>query len=228
MGHPLWPLRDLVVRTPRLELRLPSDAELCELAALARRGLHTQGPYPFLQDWLVQDSPAYERSFYRFHLSCISGWSPEQWTYVPVALVDGEVVGTQDIATRRFRDSRVVHTGSWLGAEHQRRGLGVEMRHAILHLAFAGLGAEVAMSSARVGNEGSLGVSRRLGYVENGRDRILFGDGPDTEIRLRLDRADWEPQRRDDIEILGLEACLADVGLDPVEGGPDLGSGSGD
>ena len=35
MTHPYWPLFDLVVRTPRLELRPPDDSMLVELARCA-------------------------------------------------------------------------------------------------------------------------------------------------------------------------------------------------
>ena len=192
---------------------MPTDAEHVELAALAKAGVHTSGPYPFLQDWALLESPAFERGYYRFHHSTIANWSPTAWNLELGVFVDDEPVGFQGAFARDFPTRRVVDTGSWLGAAHQRRGLGVEMREAILHLGFVGLGAEVAASSARVGNKGSLGVSRKLGYRENGRDLITFGDGPATEIRLRLDREDWEPRRRADIELVGLEACLADFGL---------------
>ena len=37
-GHP-WPLFDLRLRTPHLELRLPNDDELLELARVARAGI---------------------------------------------------------------------------------------------------------------------------------------------------------------------------------------------
>jgi len=55
-------------------------------------------------------------------------------------------------------------TGSWLGAAYQGRGLGTEMRAAVLTYAFEHLGATAARSGALGGNEQSLGVSRKLGY----------------------------------------------------------------
>ena len=59
-------------------------------------------------------------------------------------------------------------TGSWLGRRFQGRGLGKEMRAAVLGFAFDGLGAEVAETSAFLDNLPSNGVSRALGYEENG------------------------------------------------------------
>ncbi len=41
-------------------------------------------------------------------------------------------------------------TGSWLGRAHQGRGLGKEMRQAALHIIFAGLGAQQAVTRACV------------------------------------------------------------------------------
>ena len=35
MGHPYWPLFDLVIRTPRLELRPPTDDDVVAIVALA-------------------------------------------------------------------------------------------------------------------------------------------------------------------------------------------------
>jgi len=82
------------------------------------------------------------------------------------------------------------------------------MRAAVLHLAFAGLGAVRAESGAWHDNAASLAVSRRLGYEESGDDRRLRGGAPDREVRLVLRRDRWEQHRRDDIELIGLEPCL--------------------
>jgi hypothetical protein len=41
-AHP-WPLFDLRVRTPNLELRLPTDDDLLELARVARAGIVAAG-----------------------------------------------------------------------------------------------------------------------------------------------------------------------------------------
>jgi RimJ/RimL family protein N-acetyltransferase len=63
------------------------------------------------------------------------------------------------------------------------------MRAAVLHLAFAGLGAEYATSEAFTDNAASLGVSRKLGYVLDGFYRQVIRGKPATQQRLRLDRA---------------------------------------
>jgi len=82
------------------------------------------------------------------------------------------------------------------------------MRQAILHLAFAGLGAEEALSGAFEDNAPSLGTSRAVGYLDNGEQRAARRDGIGRQVNLRLDRERWSTTRRDDIALSGLEDCL--------------------
>ena len=82
------------------------------------------------------------------------------------------------------------------------------MREAVLHLAFAGLEAEEALSGAFEDNVASLATSRSIGYEENGEARGPRRDGSGRTIRFRLSRERWEQRRRHDIEIVGLEGCL--------------------
>ena len=62
-------------------------------------------------------------------------------------------------------------TGSWLGRSFQGRGIGTEMRAAVLELAFRGLGAATAESGALEGNAASARVSEKLGYRHDGLER---------------------------------------------------------
>ena len=87
------------------------------------------------------------------------------------------------------------------------------MRAAVVHLLFAGLGAEYALTGAFHDNAASLGVTRSLGYEEEGRRRALRRDTPDWLVGFRLPRAVWEERRRDDIVIEGLDPCLPMFGL---------------
>ncbi|MGH9037249.1 MAG: GNAT family N-acetyltransferase [Acidimicrobiia bacterium] len=212
MPHPYWPLADLRVRTPRVELRFAGDDDLIALARLAGEGIHRPDEMPFLTPWSVR--PNVEQSVLQWHWRQRGAWTPDAWNLDFVVVSDGEVVGTQGVGATDFRITRAVSSGSWLGRRHQGRGLGKEMRSAMLHFAFAGLGAEVAFSGAFIDNAASLGVSRALGYVEDGLNvRNRQGAGT-RERRLRLERADWEKTRRQDVEIEGIEPCLAMFGLD--------------
>jgi RimJ/RimL family protein N-acetyltransferase len=127
---------------------------------------------------------------------------------------EGEtVVGIQDLTATNFPESRVVGSGSWLAREYQGRGIGKEMRAAVLHLAFAGLGAQRATSAAFEDNVASIRVSESLGYRENGDDIKVRRGVASRSIRFVIDRQDWERRRRRDIEIQGLDACLPMFGI---------------
>lgn len=162
---------------------------------------------PFLQPWTRASSPQLERDALRFWWSQRAAWTPERWNFTAAVVMDGRPVGIQDLGATAFSVTRVVSSGSWLGRSHQRRGIGTEMRSAILHFAFAGLGAELATSGAFEDNAASLAVSRRLGYEENGY-AVRNREGRQArEIRFALTRARWEQGRRDDAAIEGLDAC---------------------
>jgi RimJ/RimL family protein N-acetyltransferase len=206
-GASFWPLFDLVVRTPRLEWRLPREEEFQSLVDLAAQGVHDPDTMPFFVPWT--DFPPAQRSVStsQWLWGHRANWSVDKWTFTGAAFVDGEPVGMQDIEAADFRSVRAVESGSWLGRAHQGQGLGRELREAMLHFAFDGLGAEEALSGAFEDNAASLATSRAIGYAENGEARGKRRDGSARTIRFRLDRATWEQRRRDDIEIVGLESC---------------------
>jgi len=85
-------------------------------------------------------------------------------------MVDGRPVGEQTMTGVNFSTLGTVTTFSWLSVDQRGHGLGHEMRAAILHLAFDGLGAKEASSDAFVDNHGSNAISRGLGYVPNGSE----------------------------------------------------------
>ena len=211
MGHPYWPLFDLRVRTPRLELRPPDDELAVELAALAAAGIHDPDTMPFAIPFTDQPSPQMERSSLQYFWRTRAEWTPQKWALPLAVIADGAVVGLQDINAESFATLRTVRTGSWLGQHHQGQGIGKEMRAAVLHLAFDGLDAVCAYSGAWHDNAPSLGVSRALGYVENGEVIERRREKPDRMINLVLRRETW--QRRDDITIEHLEPCLELFGV---------------
>lgn len=208
-----WPLFGLRLRTARLELRLPSLADLNELAGLAAAGVHDPAVQPFGVPWTDVPPDQRARSVLQYHWGQLAGWSAQDWTLNLVVDFGGAIAGTQGMTGRDFAVLREVHTGSWLGQRYHRQGIGTEMRAAVLELAFAGLGAEYAHSDAFTDNAASLGVSRKLGYALDGIERQVIRGKPVTRHRLRLDRAGWRAHRKTDVEITGLAECLADFGL---------------
>ena len=217
-----WPLFGLAVRTPRLELRYPTDEDLLTLAELATDIEQRGGIQPFSVPWHRGPADEVRRRLLQYHWARRGDWSPEAWRLELVTVVDGAVVGTQGVhPVGRLAVSRTVATGSWLGRAHQGQGIGTEMREAVLHLAFAGFGVLRAETGAIEGNEPSLGVTRKLGYLPNGDGVGIDGEERRRELRFALERADWEARRRDDIEVVGLEPCLPLLGLGP-SGGPAI------
>jgi RimJ/RimL family protein N-acetyltransferase len=100
-----------------------------------------------------------------------------------------------------------------VGLEHQGRGLGKELRSAVLHLAFSGLGAEQAVTGAFADNARSLGVTRALGYSLNGESRTVRRGEQARLLHYTLDAATWAETRRDDVTIEGLDACRPLFGI---------------
>jgi RimJ/RimL family protein N-acetyltransferase len=121
------------------------------------------------------------------------------------------VIGAQSVHGRQFPVTREISTGSWIGRRHQGQGIGSEMRAAVLMFAFDHLNARRARSTAWEGNAASRGVSRKLGYVEDGTEVMVPRCEPMTRVRLLLERdrfvrPDWE------LEVEGLDACRALLG----------------
>jgi RimJ/RimL family protein N-acetyltransferase len=202
-----WPLFGLSVRTPRLELRLPREDEFGALIDVVDAGIHEPGTMPFSTPWTENEPSARARQAAQFWWRQRANWNPYDWAFTGAVFIDGQPVGVQELSAKHFGAVRAVETGSWLGVAHQGKGFGREMREAALHLAFAGLGAEEALSGAFEDNESSLATSRAVGYEENGEARGPRRDGCGRTIRFRMSRQRWEDRRRRDIEIIGLEGC---------------------
>ncbi|WP_406288761.1 GNAT family N-acetyltransferase [Embleya sp. NBC_00896] len=209
-----WPLFGLRVTTPRLELRVAGQDELFALVELAGRGVHDPDYMPFTTPWTRAPQPAMARNALKYFWSLWANWSPEEWQLMFAVVHDGEVVGVQECGAKDFAHRYEIGSGSWLGLAHQGKGFGTEMRAAMLELAFAGLGARWAVSSALLDNAPSLAVSRRLGYVDDGVQILAYEDGTPRPLqRLRLTREAWLEHRTIPAEIHGLDACRDMFGL---------------
>jgi RimJ/RimL family protein N-acetyltransferase len=208
-----WPLYGLRLRTPRLELRLPVLEELDALAQLSTQGVHDPDLMPFGVPWTDLPPAERARSVMQFHWRLLAGWAAEDWNLQLAVFLDGAVAGTQTVGARTFAVVRQVHTGSWLGQRYQGQGIGTEMRAAVLHLAFAGLTAESAVTSAATDNPASIAVSRKLGYQPNGFTRCQVRDTLRYEQRFSLGRDRWQQYAGVPVGIEGLEPCRAQFGL---------------
>jgi RimJ/RimL family protein N-acetyltransferase len=206
-----YPLLDVRVSAPTLELHAATDDLLDELAELVRAGKTEAVPAPY-------DDPM---SFYESDPDLrVAKWlraiwrrrgavEPDAWRLYFVVMVDGRPVGEQTLLGVNFSTLGTVTTFSWLSVDMRGRGLGHEMRAAILQLAFGGLGAKEAGSDAFVDNHGSNAISRGLGYEPNGYEWATRRGEPALLNRWRLTRDNWERRRRDDIQLHNIEACHA-------------------
>lgn len=213
MKNDHWPLLDLAVRTPRLTLRYLDDQMARKLLAVAARGVHDPTVMPFTIPWTDLPSPQMEQEAMRFYARTRADLRPDSWNLQFAVIADGDVVGMCDLMAADFSALRQFTTGSWLGREYQGQGFGKEMRMAALTLGFDGLDAEFAQTGAWHDNDASLGVTRSLGYSEEGRRRMLRRRQPDEMIGFRMPRSHWETIRRDDIEIRGMPSARAFLGL---------------
>jgi RimJ/RimL family protein N-acetyltransferase len=203
----VWPLFGLRLRSERLVLRLPTDDDLVELMAVAKAGIHPPGEMPFGIAWSTAPSPDFERGFLQHHWGLRAHWAPESWHLNCMIELDGRPIGAQSLYATEFATLRTVATGSWLGGAHQGQGYGREMRAAVLAFAFDSLGAQVALTEAFLDNLASNGVSRSLGYEDNGRG-ALAPEGVSRETqRFRMPAEAWQSRSRPAIEVEGLDAC---------------------
>ena len=215
--HPYWPIFDIVVRTPRLELRPVREADVWQLIELADRGIHDPATMPFGIPWTDARPPELWWNTFRHHAESWAGLSPERWNLTFAVRDAGELVGCQAALAEGFPERRSAETGSWVGKAHQGGGIGTEMRVAVLAFLFEGLGATEARTSAWFDNERSLGVTRRVGYEPDGEE---LKDRRGEQVRhllFRMSRERWEARRADiggdHVHLQGVEAALPLLGL---------------
>lgn len=162
-----------------LELRVLRDEDFPELVELVRDGIQVPGlPMPFLSAW--HEEPFAPGAPDGFPTSSLRWWwtqratfAPDEWQLALAVRRDGRLVGMQDVHATDFAQTRTVLTGSWLGRAHQGVGTGSLMRQLVVGFAFDELGAGRCESGYIVGNHASAAVSRKVGYVDDGRRHIV-------------------------------------------------------
>ncbi|GAA2745773.1 GNAT family protein [Terrabacter aerolatus] len=192
MGDWSWPLHGIRLRTADLDLRVMTEADLPALAALLPDDVEMN---PHATRYAGLDLRANRRAVLaQGYWRALGLWSPDDWALPFVVRRDGVVVGAQWLEGPDWRTDRTVDSSSWLVVAARGRGLGTQMRAAVLALAFGPLRAEAAVSSAVLGNAGSLGVSRSLGYLDTHRS-VLEHSG-ETLQHVRLTRTAWSASGR--------------------------------
>ena len=203
---------DIRLTTPDLELRHLREVDLGELAAIFPQDAELD-PSSTTYDGL---DPAWNRrvGVYQSYWRGRAGWRPESWALSFGVFNDGRLVGYQGLEGDDFSTLRTVDSSSFLTGAVRGRGLGKQMRAAVLTLAFGPLDARFAITSAWSNNHASLGVSRALGYLDNGITADRRDDVAGEMAHLRLTRERWTnsgwPQQ---VTVSGVEECMVFFGL---------------
>lgn len=218
MASSWWPIFDIRITTPDLALRPLAEADLAQLAAVLPADVEMD-PSATVYDGLTV---AHQRTLVlaQTYWKSFGTWRPESWAVQFGVFNEGELVGAQGLEADDFPILRTVDSSSFLVGAARGRGWGKQMRRAVLALAFDGLGSEYAVSSAWHENATSLGVSRSLGYQDNGvvrhrrEGRTAASDVADEMVHLRLTRTQWMSHGgAAGITVDGLTPCLPLFGL---------------
>ncbi|MEP9384210.1 GNAT family protein [Nocardioides sp. KR10-350] len=212
MRLPDWPLFDLRLRCGGVGLRPVREDDLALLGELQPDDYELDPRFPAYNGHSGEQHR--RRLVYQSYWRSMGTWSPEAWSLELLVEYAGEVVGLQGIEGDDYPTLRTVDSHSWLVPRARRQGIGVAMRQAALALAFDRLGAVAAVTSARRDNAASLGVSRHLGYRDNGVSLNHAADGVIELQHLRLTAAEWRTSGLGgEVEVDGVEPCLPWFGL---------------
>jgi RimJ/RimL family protein N-acetyltransferase len=204
---------DIRLTTRDLELRHLTEADIDSLAAIVPDDLE-QSPSSTTYEGLDR---ARNRGVvtHQDYWRMLGGWRPESWALSFGVFRDGELVGSQVLEGEDFAVLRTVDSASFLSPAVRGQGVGKLMRAAVLSLAFGPLGARFAVTSAWTDNHASLGVSRALGYADNGITAHRRGDVAGEMAHLRLTCETWMACTwRERVTVSGVEECLPYFGLD--------------
>jgi RimJ/RimL family protein N-acetyltransferase len=196
----------LRLKTPDLELRVATEADLGQLADLLPDDVELDPRLPAYDFGDPQRTRA--AAIFQGYWQAFGNWRPESWTVPFLVFRGGELIGQPVLEGEDFGRLRTVDSSSLLATRARGKGYGKQMRDAVLSLAFGPLEAATAITSTWQDNHASLGVSAALGYLPNGQQLHRRGDGTDVMIHLRLSRDDWLTRRdRPRVEITGFEPC---------------------
>jgi RimJ/RimL family protein N-acetyltransferase len=201
------------VQAGPLELRGLTDELILELCDLAEKGIHDPAEMPFYFPWTAAAPGELARNTAAYHWGKRSTFSPEDFCLDLAVVLDGRVIGAQGVAAKHFPVTRTGETGSWLGREHQGRGLGTAMRQVMCAFLFDHLGFTQITSGAFTDNPASRAVSAKVGYVANGTTRwSRRGEQAEmTQLLLTPEAFRRGPQA---LEVEGVDAFRRSIGLD--------------
>ena len=202
-----WPLFGLRLRCDDVLLRLVREHDLPRLVAIQPSDYEHD---PSAEVFRGEDLDEHRRRLvYQGYWRSLGTWSPSSWCLDFAVENQGLLVGVQSLEADSFLDLRTVDSGSWLVGSARGRGVGIAMRTAVLALAFDHLGTRAAVTSARRDNAASLGVSRHVGYRDNGVSLNRSGSGVVELVHMRMTAEEWRASEAGGrVTVSGLDACL--------------------
>lgn len=206
-----WPFDQLTIIGPELVLRPVRDADIAPLVAVFPDDFDLDPSFPPLRGvpCAADRVRRLAQSIWR-HRGC---WTVDDWSLDFGVWRDGEPIGIQTLEGTKFPTDRTVDTASWIAKPLRGNGFGRQARKAVLTFAFEQLDAQRAITSALTTNHASLGVSRRLGYRDDGITPHDTGDGVVDLQHLVVDRTDWVADDREAFAVNGFDTCRPFFGL---------------
>ena len=184
---------------------MPTDDDVVELLEVAKAGIHPPDEMPFGMAWTSVEGAAFDRGFMQHYWRARAAFSPEAWFLNFMVELDGRPIGAQSIDAEGFPILRTVHTGILARPRtpgtrarqgDARGGARVRIRRAR---------ALVAETSAFLDNGPSNGVSRALGYEENGFGSLAPQGVPRVTQQFRMTAEGWRARPRPPLAIEGLD-----------------------
>ncbi|MCU4298887.1 N-acetyltransferase [Brevibacterium permense] len=202
----IWPPFALHLRSHDMELSPVKDADIPELAQIARGGVRRDGIEAFLVNWDSGTDEQVARSLAQYHWSTRANFTIDEWTIEFTVRVNGRAIGVQGVNGHRFPLTKTVSTASWLALPEQDRGYGTRMRRMIIETFTSYFGASRFDTAYFDGNDASRRVSEKLGYSPNG-DRSVVGQNGTalTEHHMVLRSKDYV-RTDNDLQVTGADA----------------------
>jgi RimJ/RimL family protein N-acetyltransferase len=214
MPAPATPLFGLRLRCRDVALRSVREEDLPHLADILPDDYELNPRAELLSGLDVAENR--RRTLCQDYWRALGTSSPTAWCLNFAVEYGGDMVGVQTLEANDFPTVRTVDSASWLVWRVRGRGIGVAMRMAVLGLAFDHLHARAAITSARTDNGPSLGVSRRIGYVDNGVSLNASHQGAILLSHLRLTEEAWSASGLGrEVTVEGLAPCLPWFGAKP-------------
>ena len=208
-----FPVLGLRISAGPLELRGITDDLLGGLADLAVAGIHDPGAMPFFVPWSTAPADELPRNLAQYHWGVRARFAPSAWSLELAVLWEGELVGVQGISTKDYLVTRTGETGSWLGRQYHGRGIGTAMRQVFCAFLFDHLDATQVTSAAFTDNPASLGVSRKVGYQDNGVRRVERRPGELAHVQELVLAPEDLVRFAEPLEVTGAAGVRALIGL---------------